>query len=107
VQNYHSVQLDALGDATRRAILNRLVNEGPLPVVEIAREFPMSRPAISQHLRVLKEAKLVTDRADGARRLYAVNPEAMASLRAYFDRFWVHALASFKRTVEDGAKKKR
>lgn len=78
-----------------------------MPVVEIAREFPMSRPAISQHLRVLKEAHLVTDRAEGARRLYAVNPEAMASLRTYFDRFWVHALAAFKRKVEERPKKTR
>jgi DNA-binding transcriptional ArsR family regulator len=107
VDTYHSAQLDALGDATRRAILNRLVNDGPLPVVEIARDFPMSRPAISQHLRVLKRANLVTDHAEGARRLYAVNPEAMASLRAYFERFWVHALAAFKRRVEQDAKKKR
>jgi DNA-binding transcriptional ArsR family regulator len=106
VETYHSVQLDALGDATRRAILNRLVTEGPLPVVEIAREFPMSRPAISQHLRVLKRANLVTDTAEGTRRLYAVNPEAMASLRAYFERYWVHALASFKKRVEQDAKKR-
>lgn len=107
MDSYHSVQLDALGDATRRAILTRLVNEGPLPVVEIARDLPMSRPAVSQHLRVLKSAKLVTDRADGARRLYAVNPEAMASLRAYFEGFWVHALRAFKKTAEEAAKKKR
>jgi DNA-binding transcriptional ArsR family regulator len=105
VETYHS-QLDALGDPTRRALLNRLVNEGPLPVGELAQKFPMSRPAISQHLRVLKRAKLVTDRAEGARRLYAVNPEALASLRAYFDRFWLSALASFKRKVEEEAKKK-
>jgi DNA-binding transcriptional ArsR family regulator len=100
VNSYQSIQLDALGDATRRAILNRLVNDGPLPVGELAREFPMSRPAISQHLRVLKGANLVTDRADGTRRLYAVNPEAIASLHAYFERFWMHALAAFKRNVE-------
>jgi DNA-binding transcriptional ArsR family regulator len=83
------------------------VKEGPLPVGELAREFPMSRPAISQHLRVLKRANLVRDRADGARRLYAVNPEALASLRTYFERFWVDALAAFKRRVEVEAKKKR
>jgi DNA-binding transcriptional ArsR family regulator len=104
VENYHSAQLDALGDETRRAILLRLVNQGPLPVGELAREFPMSRPAISQHLRVLKRANLVTDRAEGTRRLYAVNPETIASLRTYFDRFWVHALAAFKRRVEEDAK---
>jgi DNA-binding transcriptional ArsR family regulator len=102
-----SAQLDALGDGTRRAILARLVKEGPLPVGELARQFPMSRPAISQHLRVLKRARLVTDHADGARRLYAVNPDALASLRAYFERFWTEALVSFKRQVEVGAKKKR
>ena len=102
---YHSEQLDALGDATRRAILARLVKEGPLPVGELAREFPMSRPAISQHLRVLKRAHLVTDHAAGARRLYTVNPEALASLKTYFERFWAEALAAFKRRVEAEAKK--
>jgi DNA-binding transcriptional ArsR family regulator len=107
VQADHSAQLDALGDATRRAILARLVKRGPLPVGELAREFPMSRPAISQHLRVLKRANLVTDHAEGARRLYAVNPEALASLRTYFERFWTEALAGFKRRVEIEAKKKR
>ena len=107
METYHSTQLDALGDATRRAILTRLVSEGPLPVGEIARAFPMSRPAISQHLRVLKHARLVTDRAEGARRLYAVNPDAIASLRAYFDRFWADALAAFKRRVEADARNKK
>jgi DNA-binding transcriptional ArsR family regulator len=102
VTDYHSAQLDALGDATRRAILARLVEDGPLPVGELARNFPMSRPAISQHLRVLKHAQLVTDRAEGARRLYAVNPAAMASLRAHFEQFWLHALAGFKRKAEEG-----
>lgn len=104
---YHSPQLDALGDATRRAILARLVKGGPLAVGELARDFPMSRPAISQHLRVLKRADLVTDQANGTRRLYAVNPDALASLRTYFDRFWSEALAGFKRRVEAEAKKKR
>ena len=103
----YSTQLDALGDSTRRAILARLVKEGPLAVGELAREFPMSRPAISQHLRVLKRANLVTDHAEGARRLYAVNPEALASLRRYFERFWTEALVAFKRQVELEAKKKR
>lgn len=103
----YSAQLDALGDSTRRAILARLVKAGPLPVGELAREFPMSRPAISQHLRVLKRANLVTDHAEGARRVYAVNPEALASLRRYFERFWTDALVAFKRQVEVEAKKKR
>ena len=102
MDNYHSPQLDALGDPTRRAILARLANQGPLAVGELAREFPMSRPVISQHLRVLKRAHLVTDHPQGARRLYAVNPEAIASLRSYFERFWIEALA-FKRRSEDVA----
>jgi DNA-binding transcriptional ArsR family regulator len=107
VSAYHEAQLDALGDATRRAILARLL-DGPLPVGELAREFPVSRPAISQHLRVLKHAHLVTDRAAGTRRLYALNPEAFESLRAYFDHFWSQALAAFKTRVENHhAKEKR
>lgn len=107
METYHSAQLDALGDRTRRAILARLVKAGPLPVGELAREFPMSRPAISQHLRVLKRAQLVTDHAEGARRLYAVNPGALASLRTYFERFWAEALVAFKKRVEGEATKKR
>jgi DNA-binding transcriptional ArsR family regulator len=107
VNTYQSAQLNALGDGTRRAILARLVKDGPLPVGELAREFPISRPAISQHLRVLKRANLVTDHAAGARRLYAVNPEGLASLRVYFERFWTEALAAFKRRVEVEAKTKR
>jgi DNA-binding transcriptional ArsR family regulator len=83
------------------------VKEGPLPVGELAREFPMSRPAISQHLGVLKRANLVTDHAEGARRVYAVNPEALASLRKYFERFWTEALVAFKRRVEVGEKRNR
>jgi DNA-binding transcriptional ArsR family regulator len=99
VITYHEGQLDALGDATRRAILTRLL-DGPLPVGELAREFPVSRPAISQHLGVLKRADLVTARAAGTRRVYAVNPEGIDSLRQYFDQFWAHALAAFKKRVE-------
>ena len=82
---YQDTQLDALGDGTRRAILARLVDEGPLAVGELARDFPMTRPAISQHLRVLKRAHFVIDRAAGTRRLYAVNPDAIESLREYFE----------------------
>ena len=96
---HHDVQLDALGDATRRAIVARLA-DGPLPVGELAREFPISRPAISQHLRVLKDARLVVDRADGTRRMYALNPDAFDALRAHFDGYWNRALAAFKRRVE-------
>jgi DNA-binding transcriptional ArsR family regulator len=98
--------MDALGDPTRRAILERLVN-GPMPVGELARGFPVSRPAISQHLRVLKQAHLVVDRAEGNRRLYAVDPAGVDALRAYFDRFWTLALAAFKRSAEERAKEER
>ena len=78
-----------------------------MAVGELDREFPMSRPAISQHLRILKDAKLVTDYSEGARRLYSVNPEALASLRTYFERFWTDALVAFKRRAEVETKKKR
>lgn len=93
-------QFQALGDATRRAILARLAEDGPLAVGELAREFPVSRPAISQHLRVLKDANLVVDRAAGTRRLYAVNPAAIESLHKYFEGFWTRSLAAFKKSVE-------
>ena len=89
----------ALGDPTRRAIFE-LLADGPLPVGEIARHLPVTRPAVSQHLKVLKEAGLVTDRPSGTKRLYQVNPEAVAALRAYFDGFWNRSLAAFKAAAE-------
>jgi DNA-binding transcriptional ArsR family regulator len=92
--------MDVLGDPTRRAILERLL-KGPVAVGELAREFPVSRPAISQHLRALKQAQLVLDRPAGTRRLYELNPAGIDALRAYFDRFWSHALAAFKRAAEE------
>jgi DNA-binding transcriptional ArsR family regulator len=92
-------QLNALGDATRRAILARLL-DGPLPVGELARGFPISRPAISQHLRVLKLANLVVDQPAGNRRLYALDPRGFAALREYLDPFWQSALIAFKNKVE-------
>jgi DNA-binding transcriptional ArsR family regulator len=91
--------MDALGDPTRRAIFERLAN-GPKAVGEIASELPVSRPAVSQHLKVLKQAGLVTDRAEGTRRLYQLNPHGIRDLRAYFDQFWDQALASFKEAAE-------
>jgi len=106
VSTYRERQLDALGDPTRRAILARL-RKGPAPVGKLARDFPVSRPAISQHLRVLKEANLVTDRADGTRRVYELNPEAFASLREYFDEFWGVALIAFKKRIENRHKEER
>ena len=96
--------MDALGDPTRRAIIERLLS-GPMPVGELARDFPISRPAISQHLRILKNAHLVVDRPVGNRRLYALDPDGIDALRAYFDRFWTHALAAFKKAAEQRAHK--
>lgn len=96
---YHDRQLDALGDATRRAILVRLA-AGPLPVGELSTHFPMSRPAISQHLRILKDARLVTQTVVGTRRLYAIDAEGFDELRRYFDQFWASALSSLKSRVE-------
>ena len=85
----------ALADPTRRAIFE-LLREGPRPVGELARDLPVSRPAVSQHLRVLKEAGLVSERKNGTRRLYRIEPGAVAALRAYFDEFWSQALDAFK-----------
>ena len=103
---YHEAKLDALGDPTRRAILARLLT-GPLPVGKLARTFPVSRPAISQHLRILKQANLVLDRAAGTRRVYALNVEGFDSLRKYFDQFSARPLTSFKKTVKAPPAKER
>ena len=86
--------LDALGDWTRRQILESL-KSGPRSVGEIAAALPVSRPAVSQHLRVLKQAGLVSDRKDGTRRLYRVEPGGLAQIRDYFDSFWGEALDRF------------
>jgi DNA-binding transcriptional ArsR family regulator len=91
--------LSALGDPTRQAIFERLA-DGPLAVGEIAAALPVSRPAVSQHLKVLKHAGLVRDEAAGTRRLYSVDPDGLAALQAYFDRFWTTALAAFQDAVE-------
>ena len=77
-----------------------LLGDGPRAVGEIASELPVTRPAVSQHLKVLKEAGLVIDRPDGTRRLYELNPDGIGALRAYFERFWTRALTSFKHRVE-------
>jgi DNA-binding transcriptional ArsR family regulator len=91
--------LDALGDPTRRAVCERLA-AGPLPVGQLAAHLPVSRPAVSQHLKVLKEAGLVVDRPVGNRRVYELNPEGVAVLRAWLDRVWSDALVAFKTAVE-------
>jgi DNA-binding transcriptional ArsR family regulator len=91
--------LDALGDPTRRSVFERL-GAGPLSVGDLARELPVSRPAVSQHLKVLKDAGLVVSRPVGTRRLYQLDPQGVAAVRAYFDRFWTDALAAFKEVAE-------
>jgi DNA-binding transcriptional ArsR family regulator len=95
----YGTRLDALGDPTRRTIFERLVG-GERSVGELARELPVSRPAVSQHLKVLKTAGLVHERRDGTRRLYRVEPDGIAELKAYFDEFWVQAMAAFKAAAE-------
>lgn len=89
----------ALGDPTRRGIFERLV-AGPCAVGELARELPVSRPAVSQHLKVLKGAGLVVDAPAGSRRIYRVEPEGLRQLRADLDRFWDTTLAAYKAAVE-------
>jgi DNA-binding transcriptional ArsR family regulator len=92
--------LSALGDPTRRVIFERLADR-PRAVGELARELPVSRPAVSQHLKVLKGAGLVTDRQAGARRIYQLDPDGVGALRAYLDGFWNQALAAFKEVAEE------
>ena len=91
--------LGALGDRTRRAIFVRLA-EGPRAVGELAGELPISRPAVSQHLKVLKDAGLVSERAAGTRRIYRLNPVGVGALRDQLDLFWNRALAAYKDAVE-------
>ncbi len=89
----------ALADPTRRSIFE-LVAARPQPVSEIAARLPVSRPAVSQHLKVLKAARLVIDRAEGTRRIYRVDPEGLAELRSQLDRFWSQTLVNLKQLVE-------
>jgi DNA-binding transcriptional ArsR family regulator len=95
----YTTAMDALGDPTRRSIFERL-RDGPRSVGELATGLPVSRPAVSQHLRVLKEAGLVTERRNGTRRLYRLDPRGLEQLRAYFERFWDDALEAFKDAAE-------
>jgi DNA-binding transcriptional ArsR family regulator len=96
----------ALGDGTRRAILERLT-EGPRAVGELAAELPVSRPAVSQHLKVLKEAGLVTDRAQGTRRIYRANAQGLDALRAELEGFWRRALTRYRELVEEPTGRER
>jgi DNA-binding transcriptional ArsR family regulator len=96
--------MDALGDGTRRLILERL-RLGPRAVGELAAELPVSRPAVSQHLRVLKEAGLVRERRNGTQRLYRVDTDGLAEVRDYLESFWTDVLAAFEAAAEAEAEK--
>ena len=99
METYHQ-QFEAFGEPIRREILERL-RLGPLPVGELARGLPVSRPAVSQHLRVLKQAELVRDEAVGTRRFYRLDPRGFEALRSYFDSFWGEALEAFNARMEE------
>jgi DNA-binding transcriptional ArsR family regulator len=94
-----SDQIAVLGDATRRQIVE-ILSRGPCSVADLAERMPVSRPAVSQHLKVLSDAGLVTHRAEGTRRLYQVDPEGLAALRTYLDSLWEQALSQFKQQAE-------
>jgi DNA-binding transcriptional ArsR family regulator len=98
--------LAALADPTRRRVFERL-KSGPKPVGALARGLPVSRPAVSQHLKVLKEAGLVADQPEGTRRVYYIDPEGLGALRTWLDQFWDQALAAFQAEVEMAASKQK
>jgi DNA-binding transcriptional ArsR family regulator len=100
VTTYQGHGLAALADPTRRTIFER-VAERPRAVGELAGELPVSRPAVSQHLKVLKDAGLVTDKEDGTRRIYSIDPRGIAAMRSYLDKFWDRSLAAFKAAAEE------
>lgn len=95
----YATVLDCLSDPTRRRVFERL-RSGPQSVGVLARGLPVSRPAVSQHLKALKAAGLVIDRSEGTRRVYHIDPDGLGELRRWIDQFWDHALASFKQEVE-------
>jgi DNA-binding transcriptional ArsR family regulator len=103
VSTYQADALTALADPTRRAIFERLADR-PRAVGELASELPVSRPAVSQHLKVLKDARLVVDRREGTRRIYHLDPDGLRDLRGYLDHFWDQALAGFKAAAEQQTK---
>jgi DNA-binding transcriptional ArsR family regulator len=98
--------MNALGDPTRRRIFDRLA-QGPKAVGELAQGLPVSRPAVSQHLRVLKDAGLVSERPEGTRRVYRIDPAGVIALRAYFEAFWDRALVDFQAEAETMERSKR
>jgi DNA-binding transcriptional ArsR family regulator len=91
--------ISAFADPTRRAVFERL-REGPRSVGEIAEGMPVTRPAVSQHLKVLKEAGVVTDRSEGTRRIYYIDPKGLGAMRAWLDQFWESALDAFALALE-------
>src|SRR3954447_14888454 len=95
----NALAFSALADPTRREVFERLAH-GPLAVGELAQGLPVSRPAVSQHLKILKEAGLVTDRPEGTRRVYQIDPRGLGQIRAWLDRFWDEALDAFKAEAE-------
>ena len=103
---YAEQVLDALGDPTRREVLKRL-RGGARSVGEIAEGMSVSRPAVSQHLKVLKDVRLVVDRAEGTRRLYAIDTRGLEAARTWLDGFWDEALSAFKEAAEQEAAKGR
>ena len=96
----YETAIAALADPSRRAIVDRL-RDGPAPVGAIAEGLPISRPAVSQHLRVLSDAGLLTATADGTRRLYALSPDGVAALRAWLDTLWTDAMTAFAEAAKD------
>jgi DNA-binding transcriptional ArsR family regulator len=100
VDTYGEGGFGLLGDPTRRAIFELLARR-PSSVGELARQLPVSRPAVSQHLRVLKDGGLVVSRAEGTRRVYQLNPDGVSALRAYLDRVWDEALTAFQKAADD------
>jgi DNA-binding transcriptional ArsR family regulator len=95
----YGTALSALADPTRRRVFERL-RSGPKSVGAIARGMPVSRPAVSQHLKALKEAGLVSDRPEGTRRVYFIDPQGLGALRKWLDQFWDEALAAFQAEIE-------
>jgi len=103
---YSADPFRAVADPTRRAVLEYLLGR-PHGVNELAEHFDVSRPAISKHLRILKDARVVRERREGRNRIYELNPAGLSALREYFDRFWAQALDAFKQEVEKSAKKQK
>src|SRR6266568_5671627 len=99
VATYGDTHLGLLGDPTRRAIFELLARQ-PCSVGDLAKQLPVSRPAVSQHLRTLKDGGLVVSRAEGTRRVYRINPDGVSALRAYLDRIWEEALTAFQKAAE-------